>query len=95
MNMHKLTRHFFRGISTTTLLAVGALSAHAHPGHNLLESTPSHVLSSPYHVAVLALSGVALFLAARLVQRQLPRRVLQVAGVVALAGAAILLTNHI
>ena len=95
MNMHKPTRHFFRGFSTLTLLVVGTLSAHAHPGHNLLESTPSHVLTSPYHVAVLALSGVALFLGARLVQRQLPRRLLQVAGVVALAAAAIFLTNHI
>ena len=73
-------------------LAVGyllpAISASAHPGHSLNEATPGHLLTSPDHLTVLALGGVALWFAGRFVQRQLPRRLLQGAGVAAILTAA-------
>ena len=94
MNMQKLSSYIPRGLSAVTLLVVGALPANAHPGHSVLETSPTHILSSPYHIAVLALSGLTLFFGARLVQRQLPRRVLQVAGVIALIAAIAIWTSH-
>ena len=93
--MQKLSRHISRVLSAVTLLAVGGLTAHAHPGHSMLETSPAHVLTSPYHIAVLALGGLALFCSARLVQRQLPRRLLQATGVVALIAAAVSWTSHL
>ena len=92
--MQKLSRHFFRGVSAVTLLGAGALSAHAHPGHSLLDTTAAHALTSPYHVAALALIGVMLFFGARLIQRQLPRRLLQAAGVIALVSAVTIWSSH-
>ena len=92
--MQKLCCHLSRGLSAVTLLAVGILSAQAHPGHSLLDTTPGHALTSPYHIVVLALSGMTLFLGARLVQRQLPRRLLQAAGVIALVSAVAIWTSH-
>lgn len=66
---------------------LGTLSAHAHPGHGLGEHGAAHVMTSPYHLAVLAGTGVALWFAARLVQSQIPRRILQALGVVAVLTA--------
>ena len=93
--MHKLSSHVSRSLSVATLLAIGALQANAHPGHGILETSPTHILTSPYHIVVLALSGLALFFGARLVQRQLPRRVLQVTGVIALIAAIAIWTSHL
>ena len=71
------------------LLAL-AFTAQAHPGHDLRDATPQHLLTSPDHLAVLALGGVALWFAGRLAQRQMPRRILQCTGVVALLTSAVL-----
>jgi peptidoglycan/LPS O-acetylase OafA/YrhL len=67
-----------------------AISAFAHPGHDLRDATPQHLLTSPDHLAVLALGGVALWFAGRFVQRQLPRRLLQGAGLAAVLTAALI-----
>jgi hypothetical protein len=67
-----------------------ALAAQAHPGHDLRDASPQHLLTSPDHLALLALGGLALWLAGRFVPRQLPRRLLQGAGLTALLGAAVL-----
>ena len=77
-------------LATAAALVLGATSAHAHPGHGLHEATAWHVLSNPYHLAVLAFVGVVLLLAGRFVQRRLPRRVLQGAAIVTLATATVL-----
>lgn len=69
---------------------LSAVPASAHPGHSLGDSTPGHLLTSPYHLAVLALGGVALWLAGRFVQHQLPRRLLQGTGVAALLTAIVI-----
>ena len=71
------------------LLAL-AFTAQAHPGHDIRDASPQHLFTSPDHLAVLALSGAALWLAGRFVQRQLPRQLLQVAGLAAVLTAAVI-----
>jgi len=94
--MQKPSRYIFRGLSAVTLLAAGVLSAQAHPGHSLLDATPNHVVTSPDHVTVLALSAITLFIVARLVQGRLSRRLLQAAaGIACVSAAAIWTTTHI
>jgi hypothetical protein len=51
---------------------------------------PGHLLTSPDHLAVLVLGGVTLWLVGRFVQRQLPRRLLQGAGLAALLTAGVI-----
>jgi hypothetical protein len=83
-------RFSFKALTITTL--AGLLSSntlYAHPGHSLLDATPTHLLTSPNHFIVLAVSGVLLWFGARLVKRQLPRRILQGAGILALAVAVV------
>ena len=84
MNRTKLT-----ALISTSLTAL-ALTAQAHPGHALHDATPQHLLTSPDHLAVLALGGVALWLTGRFAQRQMPRRILQGAGVAAILTAAVI-----
>jgi peptidoglycan/LPS O-acetylase OafA/YrhL len=79
-----------RPFAAALALALGSAMAQAHPGHGLHDASATHILTSPYHLAVLALSGAALLLVARFVQRRLPRRVLQGAGLAALATATVL-----
>jgi hypothetical protein len=86
--MQKPSHYISRSLSAVTLLAVGVLSAQAHPGHSLLDATPNHVVTSPDHITVLVLSGLTILFGARLVQRRLPRRLLQIAAVIALGSAA-------
>ena len=74
---------------SSSLLAI-ALTAQAHPGHDLRDASPQHLLTSPDHLALLALGGGALWLAGRFAQRQLPRRLLQGAGVAAMLSAAVI-----
>ena len=80
--------------SLKTALVLGALavtgSAHAHPGHALDDASLSHLLLSPNHLAALVLLGGGMFVAAQLVQRHLPRRVLQCGGVVVFACVVVL-----
>ena len=69
---------------------LSSISLLAHPGHDWSEATPEHLLTSPDHLAVLALGGAALWLAGRLVKSQLPGRLLQSAGLVAVLTAAVI-----
>ena len=75
---------------TATILVCFVLSAAAHPGHSLGEHGPLHVITSPYHLAMLAFAGGAFLIASRFVHHRLPRWLLQGAGLAAfLAGAII------
>jgi hypothetical protein len=65
-------------------------AAQAHPGHRLGDHGALHVVSSPYHLIVLALIGASLFVASRFVHRRAPRRLMQGAGVAALVAMAAL-----
>jgi hypothetical protein len=72
------------------VLAFATGLAQAHPGHGLHDASPTHLLTSPDHLAVLALGGAAAWFGARWVGRRLPRRLLQILGVAALTTAAVL-----
>ncbi|HVY68729.1 MAG TPA: hypothetical protein VHH73_02310 [Verrucomicrobiae bacterium] len=61
-------------------MMAGSLVANAHPGHSLSGTSARHIVTSPYHLAVLTLAGLALFGAARLVKREFPRQLLQLSG---------------
>lgn len=79
-------------LSLACLVALSASLAnvHAHPGHRLGEHGASHIVTSPYHLAMLGLTGVALYVVSRFVQRRLPRRLLQGAALAALVLTAAL-----
>ena len=85
MNWNRLK---FAGPSLLLWLAAG-LSAVAHPGHAWGDADARHLLTSPDHLALLALTGGVMMLAARLIQRRLPRRLLQGAGAAAVVVAAV------
>ena len=74
----------------TLALQLLARSASAHPGHSLGEHGPLHVVTSPYHLGILALAGVALWFGGRFIERRLPRRVLQACGVLTLVAAGVI-----
>ncbi len=69
---------------------LGALSAQAHPGHSLGEHGAAHVITSPYHLAILAGVGAALWFGGRFAQTQLARRVIQGTGIAAVLLAALI-----
>ena len=76
------------GIMALTFAAVATVQA--HPGHALSDASAQHVLTSPYHLAVLALSGLALWTIGYFIHRRTARRVLQFGGAFAVATAAVL-----
>jgi hypothetical protein len=71
-----------------TLILAVIESAQAHPGHSLGEYGVGHVASSPYHVSILAGTGLLLWLGARFIHRPFARRALQTTGILALVLAA-------
>ena len=84
-----------RALATALLLHMGGALAQAHPGHGLGDASAAHILTSPYHLAILALTGATLLLVARFVPRRPPRRLLQGAGLVAAAAALVLWGSRI
>ncbi|MCD6049776.1 MAG: hypothetical protein K0Q55_1179 [Verrucomicrobia bacterium] len=66
------------------------MAASAHPGHDLSQASAKHILTSPYHIMVLALAGAACWFAGTQVQRRIPARVLSTLGLVMLVGAIVL-----
>jgi hypothetical protein len=81
---------FFTAAVTPAMGVLTVLPASAHPGHNLSDVNAQHLLTSPDHLAVLALGGLGLWFAARFVQRRLPRKLLQGLGLLALVTAVVL-----
>jgi len=86
LNPARATRFF-----VAALFALSASPLHAHPGHPIGDQGVSHVISSPYHLSILAALGLALWLGAWFVQRQGARRLLQAGGIAALLVAFVLL----
>jgi hypothetical protein len=89
MKKQNITRRLSRGLLTATILTIGNVVALAHPGHSLHDESVSHTLTSPYHLATLALLGGALLVGALFVRRLVARRTLQFAGFTALCVAAV------
>lgn len=77
-------------LTLAAAMALGATVVHAHPGHSLSDEGAMHFVTSPYHLLVLALGGVALCGAAVLVKQATARRVLAAGGAIALLAAAAL-----
>ena len=78
-----------RAAGLLAILAAGS-SAQAHPGHSFSEANVSHVLSSPYHLAVLAAGGALMLMAAQLARQPVSQRLMRSGGTVALIGAVVL-----
>ena len=76
-------------IAGALALLATSLSARAHPGHSLHDASTAHLLTSPNHLAVLALGGVVFFTAGYFIQRRLPRRLLQGCGLAAVLAAVV------
>jgi hypothetical protein len=75
---------------TALVLVHSVLSATAHPGHGLGEHGPLHIVTSPYHLAMLAWAGGGFLVAARFVRRRWPRCLLQGAGLAAFLTVALI-----
>jgi len=65
-------------------------SADAHPGHGLLDHGAAHVITSSYHLVILAAMGVAMIAAAQIVRRRSAQRFMRIAGIGAVIAAGAL-----
>jgi len=83
-----------RILTTAVGLWLSNAVVQAHPGHGLTDVNPTHLVTSPDHVAILLFSATLLFLGGRAVQQRWRRRLLQSAGMLALAGAGIVWGLH-
>ena len=77
-------------IRLSAALLVIVQSAEAHPGHGLLEHGAAHVITSPYHLVILAAMGVAMIAVAQIVHSRSAQRCLRIAGVGAVIAAGLL-----
>jgi hypothetical protein len=74
---------------TAALLAI-VQAANAHPGHGLLDHGAAHVITSPYHLVILAAMGVAMTAVAQIVRSRSARQWMRIAGVAAVIAAGLL-----
>jgi 2-keto-3-deoxy-6-phosphogluconate aldolase len=91
--MNRIMKHvrtFKTHLAAVSLLAFGVTAAQAHPGHSLGDESAMHFVTSPYHLLLLAVGGVALCGAAVLVKHAAARRLLAAGGAIALLVAATL-----
>jgi len=89
MNTSRLVNRFVR-LFALAFVALLPGAVFAHPGHDLTSMGPVHVLTSPYHIMVLAFGGSVLWCIGSQVQRRLPARALSYAGASMMAGAVVL-----
>jgi hypothetical protein len=82
------TRNLVLWIATYSLPFLAG-SASAHPGHDFGDHGGLHIVTSPYHLAVLAVTGAALWWSARFIQHRISRRVIRACGIAALATAGV------
>lgn len=75
------------------LTFIPGFAAQAHPGHGWAEHGLSHLLRSPDHLTLLAIIGLGLFVAGRLLRRRLPRFLLQASGLGAFLAGLLLGLN--
>jgi hypothetical protein len=67
-----------------------AISAQAHPGHDLMAHGAGHVATSPYHLMVLCLAALVSFVVGQMVRNAVTRRIFRVTGITALLAAGAL-----
>ena len=94
--MKKLTRTLpVKTLTAATALLATNTSVFAHPGHPLVAEPFEHLLTSPFHLLVLALGGGVLLLGARFAQQLATKRRLQFTGVATLGIAIVLTATHL
>jgi len=84
-----------KSIVAILTVAFSSLLAQAHPGHNLTDATPAHLLASPDHLLTLALLGAGLLFSAALVKRVVARRAMQIGGAAALMVSAVTVAHQL
>ena len=85
----RLARNLVTKLSAImALIFAAATTGRAHPGHALSDASTQHVLTSPYHLTILAVSGLALWTVGYFIHRRTARRVLQLGGAFAVLSAA-------
>ena len=72
------------------LIVMACQSSHAHPGHALGDHGVAHVVSSPFHIAVLLALAAGCWCAAWFVGHTVVRRVLRFGAAGAVIAAAFL-----
>jgi hypothetical protein len=81
--------------STTRMLvaalAAMAATAQAHPGHSLFEHGGTHAITSPFHLLILAATGVTVIGAAQLIRSPRWRNATRAIGAACLAAAMAML----
>ena len=86
--------NFWRNLAGKGLALAGVLSAaataHAHPGHDLLEHGPKHALTSVDHLLVMAVCGLLLITFGMIAQKRTARRAMIGTGTIAITAAAVL-----
>lgn len=87
---HQIPRPVFNRYFLAAIALACATSLQAHPGHAMFDRGAMHVITSPYHLGVLALTGFALFAGAHFIRRQIPRRGVQIIGTAAMVISAVL-----
>src|SRR5947207_12067827 len=87
----KITRA--RLLASLCFFAISILSLPAHPGHDLGAYGTKHIVTSPYHLAVLAGGGLLICWGARFLRHRVSRHCAQSAGVVAMLAAVLLALN--
>lgn len=88
--MKKYSANVLPVILLLAAMSMTPFSVLAHPGHDLMDLGAIHVVTSPFHLLMLALVGCLVWFAARFVKNRAPRRFMQATGVLALMGAAVL-----
>ena len=66
------------------MLPLALVLASAHPGHDLMEQGAGHVVSSPYHLFVLAAVAVVTLGVAQMMHSTTAKKYLRLAGAAAL-----------
>lgn len=78
------------GIAALLVFALSNLSLFAHPGHDLGAYGAAHVITSSYHLGILALTGLLIYCVGRFIQNRSRRRLLQIGGAAMIGCAAFL-----
>ena len=82
--MNRFSSHLSTRVAILLSTVCGVSALQAHPGHDLASQGVAHALTSPYHLATMALVGAGMLACGSLVTKAPVRRGLQVAGVACL-----------
>jgi hypothetical protein len=90
---HQLTCALQR-VAIILAAVLGATSAQAHPGHDLLDYGAAHVATSLYHATIVVICGAVLAIAARFAGSARAQMAFRIATTACLVLAALLLLSR-